>query len=968
MGNNLRNINYILKPSVVISLSAFLVSCGGGGGGGGGSSQPSYTDIYTPSPRYTPSAPQRDEDNKMQQLLPVNLPISKTLFFDGRETINESNSVVQNLQSEQIDRYNNKQKNTKENERKISVIDSGFKDYQYDANVLFLNGYLRHNRKEDLHGAYVLDIIRNQLKNKNNINKPIILIADVGNGNNMLSVSNQVFDEMYKKGARIFNNSWGTSNKQHKPYEIKTLKGLIGDKPEKDSIFVFAAGNDKRDEPTSEASYPKEYDNARNGFIAVAAYDENIKSKLADYSNKFDEKSKKWGIVASGITGNHQGTSFAAPRVTAAVANVWDKFPWMSNHLVTVTILSTADIPGTSTPTEGPNSGKKDVGDPSFGWGILNQERALKGPALLHLDLRTLSKDEQFVQNLFTVDFDYRNYQDKNKLTWSNDIKGRGGIYKKGTGTLYLSGDNQYEGATWIQNGDIVLQNKLQNSDVIIEKQGTLRAESKNGAFAEIGKSITNNGGSLNVYGKGLYIKEKYEGKNGARIVIDIDKSLLKADGNINFGNNGYLLADIENLQEIPSRNTTRTRTIIEANQIENFDSKKAKISNNISNFINIYGLNLNNSQKNLEVKYSRNDTAYVASALGYKANDIAFKTAENLDVVLDELAVSDDKDSQIYQASLSLFAMPAQALSNAINTLSGEIYSSSQNILAKQNETFNKTLSDRISSLIYEDRSGFWANQIFADVNLKNKGYANTSTNIHGSAFGLDKKTDNYILGVSLLSGRAKTDFDKNAGSTNIKNTSVSLYGSYNFDDFYMLGRVGLNSSKSKVEREILDKNSKISYDSKFYNTYTEIGKIFELDKFKINPFFATQLDWLKRDKIFEKDVFGLQADKKTYNLTSLLAGVRTKVEFDKLFISSNLTYINKPSPNDFSFDAKFTGSNSNVKITGIKEAKSTVWFGSNFGYNLTKNIMLNCGFDLSFDSSHNNSKVFNVGGLYRF
>ncbi len=65
MGNNLRNINYILKPSVVISLSAFLVSCGGGGGGGGGSSQPSSTDIYIPpTNRVLPSPPPHEKSRK----------------------------------------------------------------------------------------------------------------------------------------------------------------------------------------------------------------------------------------------------------------------------------------------------------------------------------------------------------------------------------------------------------------------------------------------------------------------------------------------------------------------------------------------------------------------------------------------------------------------------------------------------------------------------------------------------------------------------------------------------------------------------------------------------------------------------------------------------------------------------------------------------------------------------------------
>ncbi|WP_069636731.1 autotransporter serine protease [Campylobacter pinnipediorum] len=968
MGNNLKKINYILKPSVVISLSAFLVSCGGGGGGGG-SSQPSSTDIYIPpTNRVLPSPPPMKNPGN-----------SKEIQQDNIKLLPKTDSLKKlNLNNENINKYQLDDKDNDENNYKtISIIDSGFNNYPLSERVKKANP---DTNIQTAHGTYVTDIIKDNTKQNQ------IYIIDAGSGGLNLSLRPDYFNTMYKNGARIFNNSYGRTEKNgnSSQYDLSYIKHYIGNKPETDSIFIFAAGNESKDYISIEASYPIANDNARNGFIAVAAYNENDKSKLANYSNKFDEKSKKWGITANGShyyekihggvleKGNVFGTSFAAPRVTAAVANVWDKFPWMSNHLVTVTILSTADKPGTNDPTEGPNSGQKNVGDPSFGWGILNEKRALKGPALLHSDLFTnREKEVGGLGNLLVVDFDYRNYQDKDKLTWSNDIKGDGGIYKKGTGTLYLSGNNTYKDTTLIQNGEIVLQNKLQNSHVTIENQGTLRAESKNSTLVEVGKSITNNGGSLNIYGKGLHIKEKYEGKNGARIVIDIEKSLLRANGSVDFGTNGYLLADIQNLSEIPSKDEIVERTIIQANDIKNFESNsnnRAKISSNISPFINIYGLNLKDQNKKLDAQYSRNDAPMVAKALGFHSNDIAFKTAKNLDVVLDELAVSGDKNSEIYKASLMMFEMPKPVLANAINTLSGEIYSSSQNILAKQNETFNKTLSNRISSLIYEDRSGFWADQIFADVNLKNKGYANTSTNIYGSAFGLDKKTDNYILGVSLLSGRAKTDFDKNAGSTNIKNTSVSLYGSYNFGDFYMLGRVGLNSSRSKVEREILNKNSKISYDSKFYNTYAEIGNIFELDKFKINPFFATQLDWLQRDKISEKDVFGLQADKKTYNLTSLLAGVRTKVEFDKLFISSNLTYINKPSPNDFSFDAKFTGSNSNVKITGIKEAKSTVWFGSNFGYNLTKNIMLNCGFDLSFDSSHNNSKVFNVGGLYRF
>ncbi|WP_158005619.1 S8 family serine peptidase, partial [Campylobacter pinnipediorum] len=151
------------------------------------------------------------------------------------------------------------------------------------------------------------------------------------------------------------------------------------------------------------------------------------------------------------------GTSFSAPVVTAAVANVWTKFPWTDNHLVTMTILSSADKSGhKGEQTESP--------DETFGWGILNQDRALGGPGRLDKLLLTNKDEKRAVHGLFTVNFDHRDYKDIRKLTWNNNMAGDAGIYKKGTGTLYLSGANTYTGDTWIQNGTIGIQGSLVNS------------------------------------------------------------------------------------------------------------------------------------------------------------------------------------------------------------------------------------------------------------------------------------------------------------------------------------------------------------------------------------------------------------------------------------------------------------------------------------------------------------------------
>ncbi|MBB2944258.1 autotransporter-associated beta strand protein [Actinoplanes lutulentus] len=60
--------------------------------------------------------------------------------------------------------------------------------------------------------------------------------------------------------------------------------------------------------------------------------------------------------------------------------------------------------------------------------------------------------------------------------TWRNDIEGRGGLIKLGTGELTLAGDNEYQGGTTIAEGTVVAaaKNALGSGDVTVTG-GTLR-------------------------------------------------------------------------------------------------------------------------------------------------------------------------------------------------------------------------------------------------------------------------------------------------------------------------------------------------------------------------------------------------------------------------------------------------------------------------------------------------------------
>ncbi|MFI2433469.1 phosphatase PAP2 family protein [Streptomyces sp. NPDC018693] len=63
--------------------------------------------------------------------------------------------------------------------------------------------------------------------------------------------------------------------------------------------------------------------------------------------------------------------------------------------------------------------------------------------------------------------------------SWRNDIEGEGGLTKRGSGTLTLTGHNRYHGGTVVEAGTLVAghANALGQGDVLLCGDGTLRAE-----------------------------------------------------------------------------------------------------------------------------------------------------------------------------------------------------------------------------------------------------------------------------------------------------------------------------------------------------------------------------------------------------------------------------------------------------------------------------------------------------------
>ncbi|MDG6361308.1 S8 family serine peptidase [Glaesserella parasuis] len=833
------------------------------------------------------------------------------------------------------------------------------------------------------HGTMVAGVI--DLKNKN---ATIYAYSAENQGSGTMSATNQHYEEAYERGVRIFNNSYG--NNPHKDSVRdrgwKNLANLylytkLAEMAERDSIFVWASGNEGKNKSTGRSEYatveghvPVVRDGARKGWIVVTSVDFR-NSALKDYASKIGPDAKNWGIAAHGewelFNGKAQteGTSFATPVVTAAVANVWEKFDWMDHHLVTQTILSTANKLNSSDVTEEPNE--------HVGWGVLNQDRALNGPARFDTKLLTDDNKNQVVARL-----DYKPHTDRTKYTWSNNIKGDAGFKKQGTGTLYFTGSNSYSGNTVIENGTLVIGNELKQSAVEIQSQGTLLTKNLVNAEKEvnIGKDI-NNSGSLEVYGKGLIIEGNYTTSNNARTVIDIDKSKLTVKGNVNL-QNSRIVADVENINEVVSREP-QTKTIIESpNAIKNYNGNY-KISDRANPYIDLKEIKLNNENKEIIATYKRNDTEFVLKS----ANESSLKnvyTARSLDLILDSASDSGNTNGNLRSTALSFINAKPQAVASAVDSLSGEIYPAVHQVALNSIKTLNRQIAKQQFSNIQDIKPYHIYTQL-ATQSLKlyqddNFGFADLKNSADSQLVGIDKQFNAFTFGMGLQRVHQKlsplSSKDQQVGKVDLKQHSFALYGKYDWNKWYYLSQISFTDIKGKLDRTLLLPNGTqtIKADLKLqnYSFYNETGLNLQYEKLRFNPYVALHINRLKQDSINEKEDLALSIDKYHKTHYGYELGLRLNQSLsEKLNINLDISYLYNKNSMDNIVSGKYIISNTETKLYGMRLPRYEFKTSLGMGYYLTEN--LNIYANIAYYRLWNNPmksyyKEGNIGAKYNF
>ena len=652
---------------------------------------------------------------------------------------------------------------------------------------------------------------------------------------------------------------------------------------------------------------------------------------------------KSWTITAV----SEDGTSAKAAENVATVAGqLYEKFPGMKMEMIRQIILSTAtDIGALGT-------------DDIFGIGLLNGAKALGGPVYIN--------DKIVVPASKTWEF-------------SNYIRG-GKLEKEGAGKLILKGDTGFYSwqNTEINEGILDIRGR-HSSGIKIGSAGTLITNSN----TKIGKDVINKGILKNV-GNGAIIEGNYTAEYGSVTEAEIGTKLIvkgtvKIDGRernqalgstLRVLNNNYVTA------------APTTATVIEAEK--GIEGKFEKVETD-----ELINGKVENKGNLVEATISRKNVEDYVNNLS-NSDETQKNTAKNVEVSFKEL----DKKIEEGNTDVSEFALSAakfqknslSPISSTLDSLSGQIYASAQALTFQQSQTVNKDLSNRLVMLgtldNVGDKFGLWISGIGASGKLKQDGYAEGKTKVYGGQVGIDKKFgENLILGTALSYSNANVKFNRHGGESDSGNFGISLYGRVgnNNNPLYAQGRVGLGIVNSKVERDIILSSTdvsraKIKHNDKVISGYLETGYDVKKGDFVFTPFVGISHDTVQRGAFNEENSqFGLKADKKTYNQTSGLAGIRASQSFNfkngsKATVQGYVTHQRALKNEDLSFEASYSGlPNAKFKVKGIGLSKNQTWVGAGVLNEVTPNFAWYLNYDGKVDKKARNN-VFTTGVRVNF
>ncbi|MCL4584042.1 autotransporter serine protease fusolisin [Fusobacterium animalis] len=1016
------------KMMMIALASILFVSCGGGGGGGGGGSSNLPINPGTPSvPKpSTPSTPSNPEDSFPTVTNPLdsqkgNISALKTRLNTNRESSTATiptETVSYNGSTVKVGILDSDFSDPAVDQAAISARYPGI---EYVPRV--------KDGSSSKHGEEVLEVLMDTNKGRTiGKAKFKAIAASIGSGgldpkDGQVKPNIETYRRVFARfdsnqKVKVINQSFGGEREVEKAPYANIRNTYFTDDTEpfvpyfenkvnnEGGLFVWAAGNRIGKTETNpgldmnsvseEAGLPYLVNNLEKGWIAAIGIQpveleefidtdgtKKVRKKADGKLNIHEAKhlayagdnAKYWSISADDRAiprGNRYGigSSYAAPRVSRAAALVAEKFDWMTADQVRQTLFTTTDGTELDASLAGVANAEKrrrveTYPDRKYGWGMLNQERALKGPGAF-MDVTKYGNTRIFNADIPSGKVSY----------FENKIFGSGGLVKSGEGTLHLTNDNSYAGGSVVNGGTLEIH-KIHSSEVTVNTAGKLVLHPKALiGYNTFSSSIINTVNPQNITTDTNLKNKGTVEVNGTTAIIGGDYIAYK--GSVTTFNSGAKFNVLGNIKvedgtvKVLSDNYVTTQG--SSNTIMEGKSFEGNIANVETNGMRTANVEVKDG-KVVATLSRQNPSEY----LGENAEASSKNVAENVEKVfedLDQKVMSGTATKEEMLMGATVQSMSTMGFTSATEMMSGEIYASAQALTFSQAQNVNRDLSNRLSGLDNFKNSNkdseVWFSVLGSGGKLRRDGYASADTRVTGGQFGADTKfSPTTTLGVALNYSYAKADFNRYAGESKSDMVGVSLYGKQDLPyGFYTAGRLGLSHISSKVERELLTSTGdtvtgKINHHDKMLSAYVELGKKFGW----FTPFIGYSQDYLRRGNFDESEAsWGIKADKKNYRTSNFLVGARAEYVGNKYKLQAYVTQAINTDKRDLSYEGRFTGSSVKQKFYGVKQAKNTTWIGFGAFREITPVFGVYGNVDFRVEDKKWADSVFSAGLQYRF